>query len=238
MAYGALAAGLAGLALAAALLTKEREVGRLDDPERAVAMLEGAGAPGQVPDLDQLWKVTTRGSRPTTEREKLSVQLGTYLVNLELAVDAGDTAAVRSLSTIVTPELDQAGIGGSAQATSIYRRLAEGPGIDVATADSLLAEAREGIRAVMDPEWLELGVWGQTARTAAARHDAGFFRSPDSRAALERIATLPLDDKAKGALTAVREVLPADGRIDWSPNDARWTTLSERLAGLLRETGR
>lgn len=230
MAYGTLAAGLAGLALTATLLTNRG--GPLDDPAEAVAMLD---APERGPALgwDTLW-VAKRGLTAISDEDRLAVRLGANAVELELAAAARDSS-VGQLSRTAAWLLKNSDILGSASTAARYdsiNQLAQQGDSDI---EPLLSEAREGLRGLLPTEWLELGVWAETARTAALRRDAGFFRSRDSRAALERIGTLPGIDEQ---LAAVRQLLPEDGRIDWPANDARWTTLADHLATLLREAAR
>ena len=234
MAYGALAAGLAGLALAAALLT-DRGSGRLDDPSEAVAMLEGGAAPGQPAGMEAPWRVLRTGEIDLPDNA-LAVRLGATLVDLELAAASRDRENVVRLSRRVAALLDDtsSALAGTSGLRQTYddigsQATAGGDGVE-----PLLAEGRQTIRESFDAEWLELGIWAETARIAALRHDAEFFRTRDSRNALERIAALP---DIGEPLAAVRAVLPADGRIGWPPNDARWTTLADRLKTLLREAG-
>lgn len=236
MAYGALAAGLAGLALAAALLTN-RGSGRLDDPAGAIALLESGATGGVVPGLNEVWRSGTRGrGERNVTSEKLAVKLGAYHVDLELADAARDRENVVVLSGRMAGLLNDTStaLAGTSALQQIYRQIGQAAarGENV---EGPLEHGRQLLRDSFDPEWLELGIWAETARTAAVRHDAAFFRSRDSRAALERIAALPDIDEP---LAAVQQVLPADGRIDWPPGDPRWTTLAERLATLLREAGR
>ncbi|HEU4557479.1 MAG TPA: hypothetical protein VFS20_06495 [Longimicrobium sp.] len=230
-AYGALAAGLVGLALTAALLTN-RGSGRLDDPAGAIAMLEGGATGGPVPDWTQTWDVP-RGEGTRGRVDQLTVRIGATLVDLELAYAAGDTALpkVERLSAQVDRILGDSAFTASRGIRSIYRDISNRAANGAGGIEPRLADGREELSDFLDPEWLELGVWAETARTAALRRDTGFFHSRDSRAALERIGTLP---DINEQLTAVRQLLPEDGRIDWPANDERWTELEDRLANLLR----
>jgi hypothetical protein len=117
--------------------------------------------------------------------------------------------------------------------------LAQGTGAELRNAEPQLALGRQGVQSLALPQWLELGLWAQTARIAAARHDAGFFRERASLAALERVGNLlELEGRATAELAAVRAVIPADGRIDWPAQDARWTALERSLFALLDAAGR
>lgn len=231
LAYGALAAGIAGLALAAALLSNRGGDRRMDDPADAIAMLDRREL-GPAAGWDNLW-IVTRGLTKITDDDRLAVRLGATVVELELAAaaTARDTS-VEELSGTIAELLRRSAIDGSGPTVAMYdsiNQLAKQGESDI---EPLLAAGREGIRGLLPGEWLELGVWAETARTAALRHDADFFRTRDSRAALERIATLPDIDKP---LATVRQLIPPDGRMDWPANDPRWTMLADSLADLLRE---
>lgn len=233
MAYGALAAGIAGLALAAALLTN-RGNGSLDDPRLAVATLEDGAARGPAAGWDELWSSGNRGASSDTALARLSVRLGAYMVDLELANAARDTPTVRLVSGSVAELLDGSGLLGSSSAASIYHSVAQGTGTDAGSVDSLLAQGREALRARMAKEWLELGVWAETARTAAARQDAAFFRSRVSRDALERLDALLTRTTSADELAEVRRALPADGRADWKALETALRNLLRSAAGFRR----
>jgi hypothetical protein len=234
--YGAIAAGLVGIGLAATLLTRSRDT-RLDDPTRAVAMLEGGAARGPAAGWGEAFQGRKRGGTQQFRIAVIAVRLGAYLVDLELAAASRDTA-LSGLSGDVVALLEQDSAFGGGQAASVYREVeraaAANPRADVRP---LLARGRKAMRFVaIPPEWLELGVWGEAARTAAARHDAGFFRSGRTGAVLERATTLPELDKSTGAaLRAVRAAIPADGH---TLTAEEWSTLQAQITKLLRLAGR
>jgi len=237
MVYGAIAAGLVGIGLAGTLLTRARDT-RLDDPTLAVAMLEHGGAPGPAAGWNEAFGSITRGGesgRKQLDPEPLNVKLGAYMVDIELAAASHDGSLV-PLSGRITELLGHVTLGDSA--ARFYREAgqtaAANPRADVGP---LLAQGREAVHsAVIVPEWLELGIWAEAARTAAVRHDAGFFRSRRSRALLERASSLPeMDEDTGAALGAVRASIPADGR---SLDAEKWSALEAQITGLLRAAGR
>jgi hypothetical protein len=248
MTYGALAAGIVGLALTAGLAglemtsrlrTKELprlptiEQGRWDDPVSAVALLEDGAARGPAAGWNELWSSGTRGAPSSdTALARLSVQLGARLVDLELANAARDTAAVRLLSARVVKVLEEGDVLGSGPIAYPYRLVAQDTGAHASRVDSLLAEGREGLRGRMPKEWLELGVWAETARTAAARRDAGFFRSRASRDALDRIDALLTGTGSADELAKVRRAVPVDDRADWNALETALRDLLRSAAGL------
>jgi|GEM_PF-936940 len=235
--YGSIAAGLVGLGLAATLLTRARDT-RLDDPAMAVAMLEDGAARGPAAGWNEVVGSSTRGGEANGKQldpEPLNVQLGAYMVDIELAAASHDTSVVR-LSRTIIHLLGQVTLGDSA--AKFYGKVdsaaAANPRADVRP---LLAQGREAVRSgVIVPEWLELGIWAEAARTAAARHDAGFFRSRRTRALLDRASTLPeMDGDTRAALKAVRAAIPVGGR---SLDAKQWDELRRDIAGLLGAAGK
>lgn len=235
--YGSIAAGLVGIGLAATLFTRARDT-RLDDPMRAVAMLKAGAAPGPAAGWNEAFGPIFRGGKGNGEQpnpEPLAVKLGAYMVDLELAAASHDSALTR-LGDRMAGLLDDVPLGDSA--AKLYRKIARtaaaNPRADVGP---LLARGREAVRsAVIAPEWLELGIWAEAARTAAVRHDSGFFRDRRTRAVLERAATLPeLDESTGAALGAIRAAIPADGR---TLSTAKWSKLEGKVIALMRSAGR
>jgi hypothetical protein len=228
MMYGAIAAGLAGIGLATEM--RRRSGSAFDDPVGAIAMLEGGAARGPAAGWDEEpWRPPpTRGFEDRKVAfEQLAVRSGVYLVDLELADAARDTAAVRSLAGEMEAQLDSVrGTGGIAD---VYRR-AKNAGPD--SARPLLAQGRENLRTFLRSEWLELGVWAETARTAAVRRDAAFFRKGRTRRVLERLATSPeLDDETRKALGTVRGAISGSGNVNVA-------ALQKHLTELLRIAGK
>lgn len=226
MAYGAIAAVLVGIGVTAALLNRA-ENARLDDPVSAVAMLERGTAPGLAEGWDETWDPAKRsGNVHRKAPEPLAVQVGAYLVDLELAAAAGDTATVRNVSAAMSDLLITQTRGGDA--AEPYEAIRK----DDRNVPARLAEGRDRVRNWVDTDWLELGIWAETARNAAARRDAAFFRQPATRRVLDRAAALHDDhDKVPTALAAVRAALPRDdGR-------ANWKDLEDRLRDLLTAAG-
>lgn len=227
--YGAIAAGIMGIALTAALL-KNRPPALLDDPTRAVAMLEDRATPGLAEGWNAAWG-NTRGQQTPTY-EGAAVHIGANLVDLELAAATNDTAALHALAGETRALLDE--IPGGGRIVRTYRAVADSSGTAEQT-KARLAAGRDYVRELMAPsaEWLELGVWGETARTAAVRRDAKFFRTSATRAAIERAdAIMQPGSQEQRALAAVKEVLPADGRT------TDWVALEKNLSTLLRTASR
>jgi len=220
--YGAMAAVLAGIGVTAALLSRSANA-RFDDPHRAVAMLDGGAARG----IPANWNDIKRGADDHYTPEGRAVQIGAHMVDLELAAAARDTFNVRDIARKIAALLE--GQAGGGVVDGPYQELANG----AADIPKLVSDGREGVRQLLKGDGLELGIWGETARAAAMRRDAAFFRLRATRQALDRAAALPdPDGKIGPALGSVRAALPADGRA------TNWAALEQRLSGLLRAAGR
>ncbi|HYH80294.1 MAG TPA: hypothetical protein VEX86_10865 [Longimicrobium sp.] len=224
MTYGAIAASVVGVGLAAALLARGGD-GRLDDPVSAVAMLEGGAAPGPAAGWDESWS-RFRGA-PDAAIDPAAVRIGAHLVDLELADASRDTAAVHTLGGDVAALLGN--MRGGAGAAAIYRKVQQASPDSVAP---LLAQGREEVRTLLGSvDGLELGIWAETGRTAAARRDTAFFRRSETRAVMERLAASPeFDEETVAALGAVRDAIPEQGQVDMA-------ALQQRLSTLLRIAG-
>jgi len=227
--YGALAAGIATIGLTFALLNQPS----LHDPAGAVRTLRDGTAPGVAAGWNEPWRGTTRGgsSTPsdTTEaaEQAAAVRLGALLVDLELATPNPRDTLFVTVNQKVKAELE--GIGGGGSPASIYREVEAdaAAGKDVSRK---LKEGRNAVRGTVPVDWFEAGIWAETARTAAARHDVRFFRSKPSRDALERVAKLEMDEEARAAFATVRRAIPRKG----TPG---WPRLQEAITEFLRLTG-
>ena len=113
----------------------------------------------------------------------------------------------------------------------------------VATADkrrpgfrSAVARAREGLIANFGSEargddYLALGGWTEAARLAAKRSDAAFFRTRESRSALEAAAKLDnLDGEAKRALARLQAAVDQRQVANWDAVREDLDTLQDKLA--------
>lgn len=228
--YGAVAAALVGIAVTGVLLNRSANA-RLDDPVEAVAMLEKGATPGVAQGWDKSFDNHLRGGNHSPGFRRTSVRLGAQLVDLELAAAAQDTT-LRRLSSTVIEVLSDSSMHGAAYAAGIYRQVEQKAAAGDFDVQPLLADGRKEVQSLTDSDWLELGIWAEAARTAAARRDARFFASRTTRRVLDRAATLPdAEQKTLEALAAVRNALPAEGRA------TDWPGLKEKLGLLLNAAG-
>lgn len=220
----ALAAVLAAVALVPVLWSR-RGATEPGDPGRLAALLEGreAGLPAGWIDT-RPWGATRGPGDPLTP-EARAVRLGVLLMDLELAARARQGDAVRLLAAQILVLLEE--VPASGPTADGYRAIR-----DVGTASPAeLEEGREGVAGlVVAEDLLRLGAWAEAARLAAARRDAAFFRSRETRAALDGAAELPsLSDDARAAVERIRRATREGGAPEWG-------SLHRALDELLRGT--
>jgi hypothetical protein len=153
------------------------------------------------------WRVTRGGDADGLSADARAVRVGARLVDLELQVAAGDSAAAqtaRDVAALLAP------VPGSGPATTIYADVAARAGAVPDTLRALLAGGWREATALVPHEAALRGAWLETARVAAVRHDTAFFRAPAWATALGRI-------KASGALTheVAAQVRTAASMSDW-----------------------
>ncbi|HEX6042472.1 hypothetical protein [Longimicrobium sp.] len=161
--------------------------------------------------------------RGDTEREQntRAVQSGARLVDLTLAIRAGDPAEIKHLAEDLLARSGVADVPSNP-----LRQIANQAG-DSAALPPLLEQAYGRLTAQLDPAYLQLGGWTEAALLAAHYRDVRFFRSGDTRAMLARAERLTRD---------VPEGHQAVGRIeravagDETPN---WPTLTTDLETLM-----
>jgi hypothetical protein len=213
-----LAASLAGVAFLPWAVARSR--GGAVEPYALVRQLDVEGAVARPTDP---WAVT-RGSGAVMSERGRAVRLGARLVDLELAIAAGDSGMRRStaLSIDTLAHADPPLTGAPAE---LYQAIAAG---DVADR----AARREGWEALSElagEQATRLGAWLEAARVAAARQDAEFFRSRATRGVLDD-AVAAKDEDERTAMVRVRTAV-ASGSPEWA-------SLATALEEALRVAGR
>lgn len=207
----ALAAVLAALALAPWLWTRLAAPG-LDDPGGFVALLEAEDAGLPTGWEKRPWGSTRAAGDPLT-LDARAVRLGALVVDLEVAVRAGDPAAA-VLAGSVAALLE--GVPAAGPVAAVYREVARRAGEPAEALEPLLEQGREAVARVAGEEMVALGAWAEAARIAAARRDAEFFRTRETRATLERLEELSdSDPPARAAVERIRSALSAEGAPEW-----------------------
>lgn len=220
MAYASLAAGVAAIGLSYALMT--RAARPLDDPARAVAILAKGTDEGLATGWYQPFDGTTRGPDDQLSARAIAVRLGAHLVDIELAATARDTT-LHTLALKVVGLSRQREMHGGDEITRAYDTLEQRTLPDAAgnlppgDVHALVDEGRRQVVArLRGNPWFELGMWGEAARTAAARHDAEFFRARAARAALARVIDGTAGDPdVHDALVAIRDTPAPSGAAGW-----------------------
>lgn len=213
----ALAAVLACVALATGVLRPRSSAG--EEPVRLAARLEH-GAEGLPPRWTEEWPWTSaRGDDPGGDRVATSARAGAMLVDLAVAVEAGDPEATGVLADQIAARFDRQGGRSGA-----LRAIADSAGASPGRLRALVGEATERIEKRLDRDALRLGAWIEAARLAAARRDAAFFREGETRRRLDQAGRLT---EADPAVQEVRRSLAAD--------PPPWEALASALDAMMRE---
>lgn len=223
MAAAAVVAGLALLPLA----WRASQSGPVREPAQAVAMLEDPAA-GLPPGWEVRPWSDTRGGGNAAD-DALSVQLGAFMVDLEIAVRARDADATQLLSDRIALSLSEASTSGTL-AARYFSEITQSAGAPPAELLPALEEASDAAAMAVDADRFALGAWMEAARFAAARRDAAFFREARTRRTLARAEELVEDDEeARTALAAIRASLDAESIL--------WPELETGLNRLMRAVG-
>jgi hypothetical protein len=220
-AWGAIAAVLVGVALIPILRS------RAGDPYDPARLAAGVAAPREEGWSSNILFLK-RGAQENIDDLHGSARLGAFLVDLDIAVRAGDTAATRGLARAAKNASEFSGGGGLVNLFSeIDANVGEAPARMIVRVD----EARKYAKEIADPAYFAAGAWTEAARLASRAHNAEFFHTRDSRTALEKILTLPdLSETASEQVRAIRAAVPESG-------EPAWTALDDNTAGLLRSLG-
>ncbi|HEX2093138.1 MAG TPA: hypothetical protein VHG28_12075 [Longimicrobiaceae bacterium] len=222
----ALAALVAGAALAPWMWSRVRTVDP-GDPNRFVESLEERG--GRLPgEWDGRPWGTTRGGEDAVSDPARAVRLGARLVDLDLAVRTRDRRTTE-IAADVAALLE--GVPGARFVADEYRELGERAGEPPEPLLTVLERGWDDVGGMVDRDRFEMGAWVEAGRIAAARRDAGFFRSRTTRAVLNRFAgDASLEEPVRAIVGRVRTSLDREGPPDWG-------TLQRDLTELLRVLG-
>lgn len=224
--WTALAALLAALALSPWIWSRVRG-GDAGAPARAVALLERGGAGLPAGWDDRPWS-STRGAGDPLAPPARAARLGALMVDLEVAVEERDPAAQR-LAAAIAAMLEE--VPGAGQAVFIFHQVEKRAGEAPEALEPLLAQGWEAAERLPESGVLALGAWAEAGRIAALRRQTGFFRNPESAAALDRAAALPgLSAPARAAVERLRSGTGPDAAPDWA-------ALERDFAELLRALG-
>jgi hypothetical protein len=223
----ALAALVVGLALIPVLMNR-RGAPDLRDPGQFVALLETERA-GLPPGWnDRPWSTTRGAADPLTPRAR-AVRVGARLTDLELAVNAGDSAATALLAAEIAALLED--VPASGPLAALYRDVGRRAGQSPDQLNSLLEQGRDWVAQLLGEDYVSLGAWAEAARVAAARRDTEFFRSRTTAAALDRATSISTSGPAVVTSTGrIQAAIKAEGALDWGALEAELTKFLRVLA--------
>jgi hypothetical protein len=142
-----------------------------------------------------------------------AARVGAFLVDLEVAVRSRDSASTAVYSRRLGELLR--GVRRAGPSERVYRQIERSAGQPLDRLAGLVKDGREKAIAAVDRDYRMAGAWAEAARVAAAAGDEGFFRTQESRRALQRIAALPLlGESGASALEQVQSEMAKNGARD------------------------
>jgi hypothetical protein len=172
------------------------------------------------------WSTTRSAGDPLTA-EARAVRIGAQLVDLELAVRAGDTAVVAEVAGEIAALLEP--IPGSGPVASLFRGLSQQTAYRTEQPESLLERASEAATQLAGRDHVRLGALLEASRIAAARQDGGFFRSSETAAGLQTAAHLAPEAVVRASLERIRGLVAGGAEPDWTEMTRAVTALLARL---------
>lgn len=220
----ALAAAVALLALIPLLRSRSADP---YDPARLAAHL---GPLGDGWADDNPFGTLRSGEGPGFTEAGRAARVGAFLVDLEVTVRSRDSASTAVYARTLRELLK--GVRKAEPGERVYQQIERSAGQPPDRLAGLLKDGRENAITAVDKDYRMAGAWAEAARVAAAAGDEGFFRTQESRRALQRIAALPsLGESGARALEQVQAELAKEGTRDRR-------TLRQALGNLLFALGR
>ncbi len=225
---------LAAAAVLVVVFPRRRVEGPLSGLVDGAALVSTPGngslAAGLGGDWDQPGWTVSRGDDGAPSSSARGFRLGARVVAIDIAREAGDQAALKSLAASVVQILLESPGGGPVAAA--YRNLSAGDAIP--SRERVLLAAAEARAMGSETAWFDLGEWAEAARLATL---AGAFgqlssESPLARAALEVAGRLARngDPEAAGVLEPLRR---AAGLLRSGVDRERRPAFSAALAALI-----
>ncbi|HKP76090.1 MAG TPA: hypothetical protein VJT67_11150, partial [Longimicrobiaceae bacterium] len=159
---------------------------------------------------------TTRGGpEPDVPPTAASARLGARSTDLALAIRSGDRAAIRLLVADMTATLVAAGVYGIS-----YQAIADSTDWTQAKQLEVLRDMYADLKQALVADYLGVGGWAEAARLATRAQDAAFFRTPETRMALDRAGALRgLDADGRAAVERLTRLTASAQVQDWSSID-------------------
>jgi hypothetical protein len=201
--------------------------GALDDPAIFADLLTAERS--QIPAVwgRQPW-VGVRAMEVELTPRARAARLGARLTDLEVAVQARDTA-VANLAAQIAILLE--GIPAAAPVASVYRDIARRDDDSPINLQPLLKFGRTRAAQLAGEDFVRLGAWTEAARMAAARRDAAFFNARATREVLSRSAKLAaIPDSARASISRIEAGLQSDRKPAWGALESELFSLLQMLA--------
>jgi hypothetical protein len=219
----AVLAAAVGVIVLTVTVSMRRGLPAAADPVRLAARLENPGQ-GLPPGWEPLGS-SPRGEEVTRERHARAVRAGALLVDLAVAVRAGDASNTRLLSDRIQSRYDLGAGPGSP-----FRQLSQRAGAPADSLEPLIAQGTDRLAEFLGRDYLRLGAWTEAARLAARGRDEKFFGGADAvPRGVERLTAR--NPAAAQALQRVKAALPKNGPPQWEALQRALDSLQAGLAG-------
>ena len=198
------------------------------------AALEGRPDLGRalVGEWDQRTWSVTRGKSSQLVESTVAFRLGVRVVDLNVAIAAGDTARAGRLMTEIIGSLDQVPLSDDVKAEYSGLRAQLTGGAAKSPFKELAAQAETGLGDVVESFWFAFGRWVGGGELAASTRTADFFEEPSTK----RFLTLAVDR---------RELSPSDADLlrqiavlaENGVTGAEFDTIRQHFQTLIRRHG-
>jgi hypothetical protein len=229
----ALAAAAVLAAIAVVPVLRSRSGGGWRDPARLAALASPAGA--RLPtEFDHAWNTTRGGSSDNIPNSGVAAQVGALHLDLVVAArsaDPVDSGTVKQLARQAAVTLENAAETGPSFAAPKYREIVQLASWSRPGVLKRIGAARVGVLPFVDPDYFAVGAWTEAALLAEHRKDAAFFRTRESRKALEQTATMVgLTHPAREAAADLLGLQSLKEIKDWGSVEHNLETLQRELA--------
>jgi hypothetical protein len=225
----AAAAMLAAIALVPVLRSRSTA---WRDPARLAVLASPAGA--RLTDWSHAWNTTRGGGGDSVPNSGVAAQVGALHLDLEVVARSPgqiDSATVKQLANQAAYTLENAAEAGPSLAAPSYRDIVQLASWSRPQVLKQIAAARVGVLPFVDPDYFAVGAWTEAALLAEHRRDAAFFRTRESRKALEQAAKMVgLTRSAREAVTNLRALQDREEIKDWDSIQLNLEMLQRELA--------
>jgi hypothetical protein len=197
-------------------------------PTDYVAML--SGPPEQIPAgwSGYAWSAVRSNLDGAMSTRARAVRLGVRLVDLQVAVNASDTAVSAIASDIARLVSD---LPASEVIRLRYTEIARRSGEPQASLQAALDEGARAVRVAAGADAVDVGSWLEAARLAAARGDHAYFRQRPSGRILDALVIAPdLTTETRATVERVRSTVASQAPA--------WNQVADDLTAILTAAAR